>query len=604
MPAESRSKRTAVLVVHGMGSQRPMDTVRGIVGAVWLDRDDYGPKKRFWTRPSLSGNDLDLLVTTTKSKDEYGRLIDFHELYWAHLMSETRSVAVLLWLFELVRKGPKLKREMRALWWGSATFLAFAVLSVVYLAILLIDRFARIEVAPQILTLEPLMFLWVVAAYSLIVAIKRRASRLKKWFIRSLLCFSLLLFVYFVTPTAGLALFSKLLTPLFVTAIVVWLLMGRWGLKALVVACGLSWGLNGLFLPIWAIVSWIEGKSLPPFQGILDALLPWSLSNNWSAVAACLFVVIYLALNAVFLQPFVGDAARYFRNSPANVAVRREIRKEAVNMLEHLHLSGDYDRIIVVAHSLGTVVAYDMLRNYFGRICRTIPCKPDEWGEIFRIADSEKDEVVANPEALRRFGRRIIAEIAKLVPNPEKKSSETDDGQKAWLVTNFVTLGSPLTHAQYLMCHGNSEQELSEHFGRRVKEREFPICPPRFLDDDGRLSFRNPPKTGEPHFHHGALYGLTRWTNLYFPMSELLWGDAIGGPVGKKKGKDTEEEVLFGTGVCDVAVCTLPDEKDELFTHTAYWDTKRPGKREAPHIVALREALDLEDRALDITVLT
>ena len=63
-------------------------------------------------------------------------------------------------------------------------------------------------------------------------------------------------------------------------------------------------------------------------------------------------VAFYLAVNAAFLQPYLGDAGRYFRGSPANVAVRRTIRKEAVDMLDRLHASGLYDRIIVVAHSL------------------------------------------------------------------------------------------------------------------------------------------------------------------------------------------------------------------------------------------------------------
>jgi hypothetical protein len=39
--------RTAVLVVHGMGSQRPLETVRGVINAVWFDDDDHnkGSKK-------------------------------------------------------------------------------------------------------------------------------------------------------------------------------------------------------------------------------------------------------------------------------------------------------------------------------------------------------------------------------------------------------------------------------------------------------------------------------------------------------------------------------------------------------------------------------
>lgn len=85
---------------------------------------------------------------------------------------------------------------------------------------------------------------------------------------------------------------------------------------------------------------------------------------------------VYLALNRAFLTSFIGDAARYFRNAPSNVAVRREIRQQAVNTLEMLHSCGKYDRIIIVAHSLGTVVAYDMLRAFFGRICEKIPCDP------------------------------------------------------------------------------------------------------------------------------------------------------------------------------------------------------------------------------------
>ena len=102
-------------------------------------------------------------------------------------------------------------------------------------------------------------------------------------------------------------------------------------------------------------------------------LLPWSITAFWSSIAAWFLIAIYLALYALFLQPYLGDAARYFRNSPANVAVRREIRKEAVDALEDLHLSGRYDRIVVVAHSLGTVIAYDMLRAYYSRVDKYFP---------------------------------------------------------------------------------------------------------------------------------------------------------------------------------------------------------------------------------------
>ena len=42
----ARNFRTAVLVVHGMGSQRPLETVRGIINAVWFDDDDHSQRQR------------------------------------------------------------------------------------------------------------------------------------------------------------------------------------------------------------------------------------------------------------------------------------------------------------------------------------------------------------------------------------------------------------------------------------------------------------------------------------------------------------------------------------------------------------------------------
>ncbi|HEX2538391.1 MAG TPA: hypothetical protein VHL13_08925, partial [Pseudolabrys sp.] len=61
-----RKLRTAVLVVHGMGSQRPLETVRGVINAVWFDDDDHNKgSKKLWSHPEPSGVDLDLTVMTT-----------------------------------------------------------------------------------------------------------------------------------------------------------------------------------------------------------------------------------------------------------------------------------------------------------------------------------------------------------------------------------------------------------------------------------------------------------------------------------------------------------------------------------------------------------
>ena len=189
------------------------------------------------------------------------------------------------------------------------------------------------------------------------------------------------------------------------------------------------------------------------------------------------------------------------------------------------------------------------------------------------------DHGTLQKSAAREAGRQLIAEIAKAVENAKQRDEKT----RAWLVTDFVTLGSPLTHALYLMCQGKTEQELQADFDRRTREREFPTCPPRMLDGDYRLTFQNP-NTHKRTFHHGGQFALTRWTNLYFPAVQLVWGDAIGGQVAP----------VFGENAVDLAVYTNDAKKDAYFSHVLYWDLSRGSN--APHIVALKKAIDLADR--------
>jgi hypothetical protein len=281
-------------------------------------------------------------------------------------------------------------------------------------------------------------------------------------------------------------------------------------------------------------------------------------------VVAWVIIGIYLIANGAFLQSYLGDAARYFRSSPGNVLVRREIRALAVNTMKYLHTCGLYDRIIVVAHSQGTVIAYDMLRAYFSQVCGELPL-PKNLGEACcRIDNANIDPRREDPDdvkdALRKDARLTIANIATEVSNHNQNVSAFEgaanvaSSRKAWLVTDFVTLGSPLTHAHYLMCQGDSYEGLRSDFDRRVREREFPTCPPIRIDGDKILSFYNP-RTGNREFHHGALFALTRWTNLYFPLRELLWGDAIGGPL----------KPLFGTHIRDIEVSKFKPPKDNFF---------------------------------------
>ena len=588
MPTQSkrRESHTAVLVVHGMGTQRPLAMLRGIVDAVWLDGDGGSDsRKRVWLHPELSGTDIDLPVITSNAVPQEGLpKIDFHEFYWSHLMSETRAVAVLLWLFELARKGPRLNPGIGALWWGSAIFLSFLILSVTYLVIQGIEWTAGVSDNRALLLLAPVGLVVIVTIFAALVFTAESALKLARATAMVALVASMLLTVFFYLHMQDLLQdFATIFLAVFIAAFAIRVLMGWWGLGAFALACLISVGFY-FFLLLLNQFGFTKAADAQDVQDLQDLqLIPWSLDSQWSVVLAWLNVAAYLIFNAMFLQPYLGDAARYFRNAPGNTAVRREIRRQAVDMLKYLHTSGKYDRIVIVAHSLGSVIAYDMLRAYFARVAHELPTGPKIFDQNFDTVDSSDSDI--NPVLLRTNARELVRKIAQISANAREKITDTDGAPKTWLVTDFVTLGSPLTHAYYLMCDGDTTEALHNDFQRRVREREFPTCPPLRSDDDGRLTFIKP-ETSQRLIHHGALFGLTRWTNLYFPVSNLFWGDAIGGEVGS----------VFGKAIKDIPIYVRKSGIADFFSHITYWDIGRDGGRNAPHIQALRDAINLADR--------
>jgi hypothetical protein len=205
-------------------------------------------------------------------------------------------------------------------------------------------------------------------------------------------------------------------------------------------------------------------------------------------------------------------------------------------------------------------------------------------------------------DAMRAAGRSLVRKLV------ERSAVLSDDARKdgyglvesdkvdAWLVTDFVTLGSPLTHAKYLMTNEEDGTKLEQAFFNHVHEREFPTCPPQKLDNDG-LVFFSSPHTGL-RFHHGGVFALTRWTNLFFPIVSIFWGDAIGGPVASvfapypKAGHPADKPPHC---VRDCPVSTNAAGRPAFFSHVAYWNTDYPDGRKAPHIVELRKAVNLAD---------
>ncbi len=287
--------------------------------------------------------------------------------------------------------------------------------------------------------------------------------------------------------------------------------------------------------------------------------------------------LLFAALQSVVLL-FIGDVARYLSPAPGNIKLRQDIRADGIRLLKKIQESGDYDRVIMVGHSLGSVIAYDILKHVW----------QDSYKD-YRQPGKSDQPALARVEKVGEDLRRGVAGVTL-----EDYMSAQQDAWKElrllgcpWLVTDFVTLGSPLTHAALLLA--SDEPDLR----RRQRQRELPTNPP--------VAEVEKTKTGEKRsyayvvwdaygpkldirlraLHHAALFACTRWNNLYFPAAGGFFGDLVGGPMSP----------WFGVGVRDVPLQSGNPWIDRtVLAHTAYWD-----KRAARSLEPLLMALDLNN---------
>src|SRR5215218_11501791 len=101
--------KQAVLLIHGIGEQRPMDTLRGFVRAVWtLDTSIHNSYAGHdvWSKPDNVSESFELRRLTTPRNAKEIRT-DFFEFYWAHLMQGTTYGHVLRWARSLLIRDPR-----------------------------------------------------------------------------------------------------------------------------------------------------------------------------------------------------------------------------------------------------------------------------------------------------------------------------------------------------------------------------------------------------------------------------------------------------------------------------------------------------------------
>jgi hypothetical protein len=475
--------------------------------------------RRTWIVPDRRTGILDLSRITTKA-NEAGVRTDFFELYWADVFTGNTLQQLSGWLRGLLFRWPvQVPRDVIWAW------LALWVLSLVAVFALL---YAMLSGSPsQIfsgmkwsMNSSPASLHWLLSALPAAALVLFMQGRLTK--------------VLKENAGAPFAAFSKFL--LFAAP-------------------------ASLFLALVFLAPW----------GLLHSLRFWML-------ALALFIVWFIKAIVV---PYLGDVARYTQNAPWAIEARAKIRARGLGLLRDLHgLNADdqtqaggseYQRVIVVGHSLGSVIAYDLLRYFWAEAG---PVGKNAASPQTMQALNDVDAYLAacfdeNKGAAERQ-QFVMGDYRALQSRAGKAMCDTHDG---WKITDFVTLGCPLTHAEFLIADDRPQ------FERMVRELVLPASPP--VLDETRNSFLYDPHYGanggniaDKRADHGALFAGVRWTNIYDPAAKIIFGDFISGPL-------TEN---FGRGLEDIPVNIRIKRKvlgwraSRLFTHTQYWNAKASGE--------------------------
>ncbi|MFC2155808.1 hypothetical protein ACFLRB_04895 [Acidobacteriota bacterium] len=312
---------------------------------------------------------------------------------------------------------------------------------------------------------------------------------------------------------------------------------------------------------------------------ILCFIPAWSdwLKSHWKILGSGVLIVFDLLI-AGFINRYIGDAARYLNPHPDNIEQRNRIRKEGIELLKSLHESKKYNRIIIVGHSLGSVIGYDLIRHYWATMPSPEKFSGKKQSELKKFKTEVRNLVNQNDKSIKE--RVEIFQQAQHRLWREFKSIGIN-----WLISDFITLGAPLAHASTRLAYS------ADDFNRKKKECEYPTCPPYNSSEENiyfnhNLKIKNTPRTVRIP-DHSSPFSCVRWSNLYFPHRKFVMGDFIAGPLSP----------VFGPGIKDIRV-GLKGIKNSWLSHTNYWPEESGGSTRkdgfADPLITLRHVLRLE----------
>jgi hypothetical protein len=506
--------KTAVVVIHGMGEPTPLQTITSFVDTVYSQDESLAPPMAkmpldISIAPDSATGSSELRRITTHA-DGPKKRTDFFEFYWADIMDGTPVEMVTAWIQMLLLRAP---------WRVPKSVRVFSAWIILWVLFLIVVTAALVTIYPNLYTFIP-----------------------------------------------------------FVPEFAAWFGSMRGNIGVAIVWLGVLWFLISLVLSMFGSNRTIRRVKLsgPLVLLVIGALLvylPTSIADEPRVWAAAITAGMGWFMNFL-VAPYLGDVVRYVRATPSTVERRRLVRERGMALLEAIHakrLDDEdlwrhteaetdnrpyYDRVVIVGHSLGSIVAYDLVQLFWEKHG---PTHHQDWlatntkvQAALKACDAfVKDECGTPP--LRPFRLDEFHTAQKDLQDVIR------DERPHWRITDLITLGSPLAHAEFLLA--DSVDEVRKAFD----ERRFATSPPHPDPILGPTMLYPGKGTETLYPHFAAQFAAVKWTNIHDHSHVPLLGDLISGSL----------TWLFGPGIDEHKVAIKRPHRPwilrRIFTHTQYW---------------------------------
>jgi hypothetical protein len=498
--ATSDTAYTAVVYFHGIGSQRHYEEVSSLLQQFdqLIYKNHFPGNPRSLQKCSIEveqgrmGSGLNNKPVTYHKIIHPGaqvsgqpKTVRFYEAYWAaETVGGTNTLSVIAWVLKQAAKPIMVLKSH----WGQIGSLRIGTLYGEYERELTYARKARQLVSAE--RIQTIKFL--IASYREFVRTENRYNKENPAGKRGEKFSD---YKEFLQEPACVSLYGPDI-PKLISAARHWWRKDKWAQFSyfLVIMLLLLLLLGSILFSLWVIYAVLVGliqTFWPEIQSILPKLGQPDTARSTNG-DNLLLILVLLPLTLIvgtrlnqFLSDYLGDVQQYVTYEETDVKYQRrtKILDDTVSLLRHVVLDPCCTRIVVIAHSLGSVIAYDSLL------------------ELHRYnlaikANTQQPDILANP----------------LDSSAPQEPAQLDLDK----IQHFVTMGSPIDKTQYFFA------TLRSRVSRYVETIEAI-----------RGNISTPPFT-IPEQQGQALLPQIHWVN-YWDQADL-----ISGPIRNVIGADID----------------------------------------------------------------